>query len=123
MKCEDTDKLDCVLIEIKGTTQSTIVGSLYRPPNLPPHDFDSKYKNLLKRIDIGRNEIIFGLDHNLDLLKSTSHKQTELFLKSNLEQGITPAITRPTRITKSTATLIDNIMISKKFCDVTKSDI
>ena len=59
------------------------------------------------------------MDHNYDLLKSTEHKKTQQFLDTLLNQELFPTITRPTRITKQSATLIDNVFISlnlhKKF--------
>ena len=38
---------------------------------------------------------------------------TQNFIELNLDSNLLPCITRPTRITKSTATLIDNVLISK----------
>ena len=49
----------------------------------------------------------------MDLLKTFKHGPTERFLNTNLALNLIPMITRPTRITKSTATLIDNIFISQ----------
>ena len=59
---------------------------------------------------------IVGLDHNLDFLKAYSHSQTNDFIQYNLDLGMMPVITRPTRITKLSATLIDNIIVSQNFC-------
>ena len=53
--------------------------------------------------------IIIGLDHNLDFLKSDSHSGTSQFIQHN-------TITRPTRITRNSATLIDNILVSQSLC-------
>ena len=52
------------------------------------------------------------MDHNLNLLKAQLHKDTQDFLDVNFENNLYPCITRPTRITKTTATLIDNIFVS-----------
>ena len=60
--------------------------------------------------------IIVGLDHNLDFLKSSKHCSTNEFIQNNLDFGLVPTITRPTRITKNSATLIDNIIVSQNFC-------
>ena len=46
------------------------------------------------------------------MLKCHIHKSTENFLKINLKNNISPCITRPTHIAKTTATLIDNIFVS-----------
>ena len=55
-----------------------------------------------------------GMDHNLDLLKSTHHNPTKDFLENFLEKNMVPTITRPTRITNTGATLIDNTFISEE---------
>ena len=62
------------------------------------------------------NGTIVGLDHNLDFLKAHSHQLTNDFIQLNLDLEMIPTITRPTRITKSTATLIDNIIVSQNNC-------
>ena len=55
--------------------------------------------------------IIIGLDHNLDFLKADKHHATNDFIQNNLDFGLIPTITRPTRITNTSATLIDNIIV------------
>ena len=68
---------------------------------------------ILKKIKEKSKEIILGMDLNLDLLKSSSHHETQQFLDINFDNNILPCITQPTRIIKSTATLTDNIFISQ----------
>ena len=53
------------------------------------------------------------MDHNLDFLKHSVHKRTQDFIELNLDNNLLPSITRQTRITKSSATLIDNIIVSQ----------
>ena len=53
------------------------------------------------------------MDHNFDLLKSATHAATRTFFDVFLENYILPTITRPTRISKNSATPIDNIFISQ----------
>ena len=50
----------------------------------------------------------------MDFLKSDKHDQTQEFLELNLDSDLKPTITRPTRITTKTATLIDNTFISQR---------
>ena len=50
----------------------------------------------------------------MDLLKSSIHKQTNDFTEMLLDNGMVPTITKPTRISKTTATLIDNILIRER---------
>ena len=55
------------------------------------------------------------MDHNLDLLHSDIHYPTHKCLNMLLDMQMFPTITRPSRITQQSATLIDNIFISEKF--------
>ena len=112
----NNDTFECIFTEIQGPhNNSTIIGSIYRPPNTKPKEFNNQYKELMKTLAKEKNkEIILGMDHNLDLLKSSSHSETQEFIDTNFDNNILPCITRPTRITKSTATLIDNVFISHK---------
>ena len=72
------------------------------------------YKQLVQNLNNVKNcDVIIGTDHNLDFLKSGWHMDTQNFIELNLDSNLLPCITRPTRITKSTATLIDNVLISK----------
>ena len=96
--------------EIKTDSGTLLVCSAYRPPNMNPKLFLDDYKKLTSGLNKIKNRgIIIGLDHNLDLLKHSTHSSTQEFLDMNLDAGLLPCITKPTRITKSTATLIDNI--------------
>ena len=66
-----------------------------------------------KTSQLTNHELILGMDQNIDLLKSNEHTNTRKFLDIILDSGLWPVITRPTRITQRSATLIDNIYISK----------
>ena len=46
------------------------------------------------------HDLVIGIDHNMDFLKSDKHPQTQEFLELNLDSDLKPTITRPTRITK-----------------------
>ena len=70
-----------------------------------------------------KQKIILGCDHNLDLLQSSIHKQMDAFIDVNLDQGLFPCIMKPTRITKTTATLIDDIFVSSCIYDLCSSSI
>ena len=102
-------------IEVKGTRYNIIAGSIYRLPNTDIENFIENYTNSLSSIKKEKNkELILGLDHNLDLLKQASHRKTQDFIETTLDNSLLPTITKPTRINKSSATLIDNIIISQK---------
>ena len=50
----------------------------------------------------------------MDFLKSNVHQLTQDFIEMNIDSGLVPVISRPTRITRSSATLIDNIFVSQQ---------
>ena len=90
---------------------------MYHPPNSDIPTFLASYNSLVCAIKKERPKgIIIGLDHNLDFLKSDKHSTTNDFIQNNLDFGLIPTITRPTRITKNTVTLIDNIFVSQNLC-------
>ena len=63
--------------------------------------------------ELSTKEKILGMDHNNDLLKCHIHPPTQEFLNRILNNDLMPTITRPTRITQSSACLIDNISVTK----------
>ena len=87
---------------------------MYRPPNTDVNDFLNTFKTILNNIKRSGLESIIGLDHNLDLLKQSVHAKTQEFLEYLLDQNMLPTVTKPTRISKTSATLIDNMLISEK---------
>ena len=91
--------------------ENVLLCSGYRAPNTNPNEFLADYEKLLNTVNAGYNKIIIGIDHNLDLLKHRSHAPTKKFVELFEFSQQIPSITRPTRITKSSATLIDNIFV------------
>ena len=47
----------------------------------------------------------------------SKHPPTKEFIDINLYNNLIPTITKPTRITRNSATLIDNIIVGKQFHD------
>ena len=90
---------------------------MYRPLNSDIPVFLASYSSLVCVMKKEcPNGTIVGLDHNMDFLKACSHQLTNDFIQLNLDLGMIPTITQPTRITNSSVTLIDNIIVSHNFC-------
>ena len=104
-------------VKIKTDKGPLGILSLYRPPNTNPTNFAKNFETLVKKAKKCCNEVMIGLDHNLDFLKATKHNPTNEFIEKILDLNLLPGITRPTRITKSSATLIDNIIVDHKHCE------
>ena len=102
------------IAKIKLKERKLLVGSLYRVPNTYQLGFLKNYKELIHKLKSTNSEVILGMDHNLDFLKSHLHENTQSFINYNLDNDLFPVITCPNRITHSTATLIDNIFLESR---------
>ena len=107
-------EVESCYIEIKTKSgKKIIMGSLYRSPNTKETELINHVQNTIVKCMSAKQEVdfILGMDHNLDLLKLNNHKGTRLFYNKMVELELVPSITRPTRITNHSATLIDNIFV------------
>lgn len=95
-------------------TKNAIIGEIYRTPNSNDLRTLGMYDSILSKLQNYKNNIIIGTDQNFDFIKIDQHKNTEELLSILLSNGLLPTITKPTRITHSTATCIDNIYISAR---------
>ena len=86
-----------------------IVGIVYRPPNQNANDFVQYINSIMTKISKENKYIYLMGDFNLNLMNHQSHQQTSEFLDVMYSNMLLPLITRPTRITAHTSTLIDNI--------------
>ena len=121
----DEKILESVFIEtISKSGKKIIIGSIYRPPNVNPNLFITTVMELTSKLKLEqKSDIILGMDHNLDLLKLNTHRHTQCFYEIMLENNLLPTITRPTLITQSSATLMDNIFVSKNLHRFSESAI
>ncbi len=104
-------QFESLFIEIKSTASPLIVGEIYRIPNTNEHDSIEKYETIVKQL-VNYKNVIIGTDQNFDYLKIDHQKNTEDLLNTFVSNGLIPTITKPTRITHTSATLIDNIYVS-----------
>ena len=72
---------------------------------------------------INNAKIVMGLDHNLDLLNHDKHWPTREFVCIKDNNNQVPGLTRPTRITNTSATLIDNIFVTDTYVPMLRSQI
>ena len=85
------------------------VGLIYRRPGSNAADFNDLLADKLSILSRENKIIVHTGDYNLDLLKHDSHPLTNSFLDTNLSRSLIPIINKPTRVTNSTATIIDNV--------------
>lgn len=110
-------------VEIPTKNRNIVVGEVYRIPGTNEASFLSDYESIVQKVKDERKDLIIGADQNMDLLNVNRHANTAKFLDLNLSYNLLPTITKPSRVTHNTATLIDNIYISTKFKSNAKSAI
>ena len=108
-----TESFESIAAEIIFQNKHILVCEVYRPLNTNIVDFDDNLDSLLalcKKYD----QCFICSDQNLNLIKSDVHQPTSDFLAKMLNNCFVPYILKPTRITHSSSTLIDNIYVKSK---------
>ena len=82
---------------------------IYKPPSTKLSDWEEPLHSLLEFIISNKEPVVIVGDFNIDLLKDCSFSNE---MKSNFH--LTQFITEPTRIMKSSATLIDHVYASRR---------
>ena len=102
-------QFESIFVEIVrgGGRKNDIIGVVYRPPGGSIQGFRDEMDQVLTDVR-GLDGYIMG-DFNVDLLKAEAHGPTSDFMEGFMSKGFYPLISLPTRLTDTTATLIDNI--------------
>ncbi|KAJ8044616.1 RNA-directed DNA polymerase from mobile element jockey [Holothuria leucospilota] len=93
-----------------------VVGVVYRPPSGNMSSFNDYLYDTLSKISNEKKHCFILGDYNIDLLSNGSSD----FLNTVSSCGFYPTITRPTRITDHSASLIDNILTNVALCNEVK---
>ena len=105
-------EFESIFVEIirGGGRKNEVVGVVYRPPGSGMQGFSREMARVMTGLR-GLDGYIMG-DFNVDLLKGETHGPTAEFMEGFMSGGFYPLISLPTRITDTSATLIDNIWTS-----------
>ena len=96
-------------LKLKSNEAEIVVGGIYRHPNGNPDHFNKEYSRIIENIPETAVGIIGG-DINLNLL-DYDKKFIRDYTNITMENNFVPCITLPTRITSTSATIIDHIML------------
>ena len=99
-----------------------IIGEVYRVPNSSCPNSITNYELITNKLQNENKEIIIGTDQNFDYLNIHCAYSKHL-LETFFAACLVPTITRPTRITSESATLIDNIYVSGNRLEFLRSGI
>ena len=108
-------QIETLFLELyHGYSKETfILGTVYRPPKGDSVMFTDALCTFLSELaDRRAHDIILCGDFNIDLFKIETHAPTLEFLNRMHGMSFMPVISKPTRVTNTSATLIDNIFVS-----------
>ena len=103
-----------VPIDSHPHSKKLVIGNIYRPPR----DNLENYKTFIKNMDEilidlqqRNSEVVISGDFNIDLLRINSKTIVHEYFETFISNGFLPKISLPTRLTETSATLIDNIYV------------
>ena len=111
------------LANCKKSGKTIIVGNTYRSPSLNTQKFIDLYDEVLNKLDKYKSRhIIISGDFNIDLIKHETDKFSQNILDVVSKYGYMQTISRPTRLTGHSATLLDHIY-SNMFTKIATSSV
>ena len=117
------DILECITLELSITNRTNIIVScIYRAPGTSVDIFTDQLELLITTLKNTSKTIFLCGYFNIDLLKYNNNKgsdRTQHFVEMLFSLGIYPLIDKPSQITDSSATLIDNIFANELNSNIT----
>ena len=106
-------QLESVWVEVSSNKIKHLIGTVYRPPSAPSVFWEILNDNLETALNLSKHVIILG-DFNEDLLNPNLHNFKDIILLNNLKN----VITEPTRVTETTSTLLDPILVTDEIINL-----
>ena len=112
--------IESTFIQILNKKQKNlIIGCVYKHPKHEVKDFTNNHMMpLLDKLSDENKDIMIMGDFNVNLINCNDDKNISNLLGTMLSHSTLPFITTPTRITRNTKTLIDNIFYNKPLNDI-----
>ena len=112
------EHIESVFIEINNEAltinRNIVIGVIYRTLNTNIKDFNAQIASVLQELRKDEKLVYLMGHYNIDLLNSESHDLTNEFVDLVYCNEFLPLSSRPTRITSTSATLIDNIFTNNR---------
>lgn len=104
--------IEALFLEVKFSSRKFLLCTVYKPPNAQNQIFIRAFLDLFNNVNSNSfSDIMVCGDFNVNLLSPDPSE----FLNSMAEISLIPTISKPTRITNTSASLIDNIFIKLPF--------
>jgi exonuclease III len=98
----------------KGFNKTVIIGNVYRSPSGKHESFMRQYETVLNKLNrhSSKHILVVG-DFNTDLMKHSTDINSQNIIDVTTNHGFIQVISKPTRITDHSCTLIDHIYTNK----------
>ena len=107
----NNSEMESCFIELINTHNSNVlIGVVYKPPSASYDHFSEHINGILENISNENIKCYLMGDFNINLLQYDTNNTVLNFIDMLSSQSFYPTINKPTRITESSATLIDNIL-------------
>ena len=107
------DAIESLCLEITNEKSNNIILNLtYRPANGDVREFEKQLNEVLSTNDISNKEVVMAYDFNVNLLDFHENKKVQNFLNILFGHSMMPVINKSARVTKNTATAINQILIN-----------
>ena len=100
---------NCLTIEANISNTKFLITGVYRSPSDNNTTFQSAFDNIVTQINNQHCNSILAGDFNYNLFNVNHHSDTEQYYNNLISFGYHPQITKATRITDNSCTLIDHI--------------
>ena len=118
--CVANANFESCFVEIQHhDKRNSIVGVIYRAHTSIDH-FVNDVTDIFDKISAENKKCYLMGDFNIDLLKDDLHKPTHEYLDFIYSHSFIPSVYKPTRITETSATIIDNILVITMIMSILK---
>ena len=119
--------METVFIELDksifNADSNIVIGFIYHMPNSSVDVFDDRISDILNVLQRECKLCYLLGDLDIDFLKAEDHRATDELLDVLYCCNVFPLITKPTRVTSTTASLIDHILTNNLDNDMTQGMI
>ena len=99
------------ILNCKNYNKTIVLGNIYRSPSRKPDAFNELFETILQKLNRHTKKKICYLvgDFNQDLIKHHTDANYQNLIDNAASHGLVQLVSRPTRITDKSATLIDHV--------------
>lgn len=114
-------RFETVVVEVSQGQRKLLLAEVYKPPSASADQYLENLEIFYTKLNTLKIPKIIGTDQNVDYLLLPHSNHTAALLSLNLQNGLIPTITRATRVTATSSTLIDNVYVSPEIFGSAKS--